>query len=79
MSRKRITASADSTTLLLPQEMLDIMGIGEGDEVDVAVVERTLILRPLDEAARARKIEEAACSVLERRASALEELAKGAE
>lgn len=30
-----------------------MMGIGDGDEVDVSVVERTVILRPLDEAERA--------------------------
>ncbi len=53
MSRKRITASENPATLLLPQEILDLMGIGDGDEVDVSVIERTLILRPLDEAARA--------------------------
>jgi antitoxin component of MazEF toxin-antitoxin module len=79
MSRKRITASENSATLLLPQELLDLMGVGDGDEVDVSVVGRTLTLRPLDEAERARSLEAATTSVLERRASAYEELAKGAE
>jgi hypothetical protein len=37
MSRKRITASEDPTTLLLPREILDMMGVGDGDEVDVSV------------------------------------------
>jgi len=79
MSRRRITASGNSTTLLLPQEILDMMGVGDGDEVDVSVVDRTLILRPLDEAERAQKIEATTKSVFERRKSAYEELAKGAE
>ncbi len=74
MSRKRITASENSTTLLLPQEILDLMGIGDGDEVDVSVVERTLILRPLDEAARAQKIGATTEFVFEHRQSAYEEL-----
>lgn len=79
MSRKRITASEDSATLLLPQEMLDVLGVGDGDEVDVSVTGRTVILRPLDEAERAQKIEEATRSVFERRKSAYEELAKGTD
>ncbi|MBA2731628.1 MAG: hypothetical protein H0U54_01920 [Acidobacteria bacterium] len=79
MSRKRITASDSSTTLLLPQEILDMMGVGDGDEVDVSVIDRTLILRPLDEAERAQKVEAATQSVFGRRKSTYEELAKGAE
>lgn len=79
MTRKRIIASENPTTLLLPQEILDVMGVGDGDEVDVSVVNRTLILRPLDEVERAQKIEAATETVFERRQSAYEELAKGAE
>jgi antitoxin component of MazEF toxin-antitoxin module len=79
MSRKRITASENPATLLLPQEMLDMMGVNDGDEIDVSIVDRTLILRSLDEAERAQKIGAATESVFEHRRSAYEELAKGAE
>jgi len=79
MSRKRITVSENSGNLPLPQELLDAMGIGDGDEVDVSVVDRTVILRPLDDAERARTIEDVTKSVFERRKSAYEELAKGVE
>jgi antitoxin component of MazEF toxin-antitoxin module len=79
MSRKRITASEDSATLLLPREILDAMGVNDGDEIDVAVIDRTLILRSLDEAERARKVGAATEAVFERRKSVFEELAKGAE
>ncbi|HKA17805.1 MAG TPA: AbrB/MazE/SpoVT family DNA-binding domain-containing protein [Blastocatellia bacterium] len=79
MSRKRITVSENSWNLPLPQELLDAMGIGDGDEVDVSVVDRTVILRPLDDAERARTIEDVTKSVFERRKSAYEELAKGVE
>ncbi|HVF87653.1 MAG TPA: hypothetical protein VM866_08675 [Pyrinomonadaceae bacterium] len=79
MSRRRITTAEDSAALLLPQEILDEIGISIGDEVDVSVVNRTLILRSLDEAERARKIDAATDAVFERRRSAYEELAKGAE
>jgi AbrB family looped-hinge helix DNA binding protein len=79
MSRKRITASESSGALLLPKEILEMMGVDEGDEVDVSVVDRTLILRPLDEVERALKIDAATESTFKRRESAYEELAKGVE
>jgi antitoxin component of MazEF toxin-antitoxin module len=79
MSRSRITASGDTPALLLSQEVLDQMGLKVGDEVDISLVERTLILRPLDEAERARRIENTASLIFERRKSAYEELAKGIE
>ena len=79
MSRKRIMASEDSVTLLLPREILDAMGVNDGDEIDVSVTDRTLTLRSLAEAERAQKIGAATDGVLERRRAAYEELAKGAE
>ena len=79
MSRKRIMASEDSATLRLPREILDALGVCDGDEIDVSVTERTLTLRSLDEAERARKIGAATEAVFERRRAAYEELARGAE
>ena len=43
MSRKRINVSADPSTLQLPREILDEMGVADGDEVDVSIVDRTVI------------------------------------
>jgi antitoxin component of MazEF toxin-antitoxin module len=79
MSRKRISASENPATLLLPQEMLEMLGVNDGDEIDVSVVDRTLILRSLEDAERAKKIGVATEAVFARRKSAYEELAKGAE
>lgn len=79
MSRKRITASQNPATLLLPQEILEKMGVVDGDEVDVTIVDRTVILTPLDEVERALKLGTTTKSVLERRKRAYEELAKGAD
>lgn len=79
MSRKRITASENQTTLLLPQELLNTLGVDAGDEIDVSVVDRTLILRSVEEAERAQKIEAVTKSIFDRRKTAYEELAKGAE
>ena len=55
------------------------MGVHEGDEVDVSVSDRTLIMRPLADAERPRKIEEAAKAVFERRRAAYKKLAEGVE
>ena len=79
MSRKRITRSEDASTVLLPQEIIEMMGIEAGDEVDVSFVNRTLIVTPLDEAGRAEMIDAATNTVFERRKTAFEELAKGVE
>jgi AbrB family looped-hinge helix DNA binding protein len=79
MSSKLIATSGDSAAILLPKEILDEMGIREGEEVDVTVSDRTLIMRPLDEAERAGKIKEATSAVFERRSPAYKKLAEGVE
>jgi len=79
MSRKRIATSQDSAAILVPQEVLDEMGVHEGDEVDVSVSDRMLIMRPLADADRPAKIEEATKAVFERRGAAYKKLAEGAE
>jgi len=79
MSRKQINVSADSSTLQLPREILDEMGVADGDEVDVSIVDRTVVLMRIDEVARAEKLARATQSVLKRRKQAYEELAKGAD
>lgn len=78
MSRKQIVAAEPSSALHLPQEMLDAIGVESGSEVDVAIIDGTLVVRSIEEAERARKIEAATADVFERRASAFAELAEGA-
>ena len=79
MSRKRIATSQESASILLPQEVLDEMGVHDGDEVDVAVSDRTLIMRPVAGAERPGKFEEATKAVFERRRPAYKKLAEGVE
>jgi len=79
MSRKQINVSADPSILQLPREILDEMGVADGDEVDVSIVDRTVVLMRLDEVERAQKLARATQSVLKRRKQAYEELAKGAD
>lgn len=47
MSRRRITTSGDSAALLLTQEILDEVNINVGDEVDLSIVNHTLLVRPI--------------------------------
>lgn len=77
MARIQITAAGDESALVLPQAVLDQLGVNVGDEVVLSVVDGTLILRPLAEVERARQLETTTEAVFERRRSAYEELAKG--
>jgi antitoxin component of MazEF toxin-antitoxin module len=79
VSRERITAGGESAALLLPKDVLDKLGIAIGDEVELSLVDRTLILQPLDEADRAQRLEAVTETVFERRQSAYTRLAQGAE
>lgn len=76
MLRKIITAAGGSAAILLPQECLEKMGIDIGDEIDMSIKGRTLILRPLDDSERAQKIDAFTKAVFKRRKSAYEKLAK---
>lgn len=79
MSRKIITTAGESPAILLPKEYLEKMGIDIGDEIDMSIKGRTLILRPLDNSERAQKIDAATKEVFKRRKSAYEKLARELE
>ena len=79
MTRSKVTIAENSAAILVPQELLDEMGIAVGDEIDVALEGKTLVLRSLDEAERAEKLKQIMDSVFERRAIAYQKLAKGVE
>jgi antitoxin component of MazEF toxin-antitoxin module len=79
MSHERIIAVGESAALILPNDVLDKLGIAVGDEVELSLIDRTLIVQPLAEADRAQKLEEVIKTVFERRQSAYARLAQGAE
>ena len=70
MSRERITAVGETAALLLSKEVLDKLGITIGDEVELSLIDRTLMLQPLDEAARGQQLEAITQTVFARRQSA---------
>jgi antitoxin component of MazEF toxin-antitoxin module len=77
MSRERITAVGESAALLLPKEVLDTLGIAIGDEVELSLIDRTLLLQPLDEANRAQQLAAITQAVFARRQRAYTHLAQG--
>lgn len=79
MSRERISTSGEDATVRLPGEILEGLGLAVGDEVEMFLVERTLVVRPLSEVERADKIDAVTNDVIERRTTAYEELARGAD
>jgi antitoxin component of MazEF toxin-antitoxin module len=79
MSRERITAVGKSAAILLPKEVLDKLGIAIGDEVELSLFDRTLVLQPLDEASRAQQLAAITQMVFARRQQAYTQLAQGPE
>ena len=79
MSRERLTAVGESAALILPQEALERLGITIGDEVEVSLLDRTLLLQPVDEADRSQRLAVLTKSVFARRQDAYARLAQGPE
>jgi antitoxin component of MazEF toxin-antitoxin module len=74
----RIEKIGDSAALLLTDEMLKLLNIGFGDEVEVSAdTDRTLVVRSLNESERKRLIEKATGNVFRRRESVYKRLAEG--
>jgi antitoxin component of MazEF toxin-antitoxin module len=74
MARQRITITEDGATLVITPEILQALGLQNGDEVDVAVIDRSVVLRPLDELERAQKLDAVTQAVIKRRRWALQQL-----
>ena len=74
--RKKITASGNSAALVVPREFLAQMGVKVGDEVELTMKDRTLVVRPVAQVARDEKVQAAADDVFRRRRSALKRLAE---
>lgn len=65
------------SSVALPPEALDALGVEAGAELEVEIVGRALVVRSADEARRSRDFMSAFASILFKRRAAYEELAKG--
>jgi antitoxin component of MazEF toxin-antitoxin module len=74
----RTTTTIDqAASVSLPPEAVDALGVEAGAELDVEIVGRALVVRSVEEARRSREFSATFESILTRRRSAYDELAKG--
>jgi antitoxin component of MazEF toxin-antitoxin module len=73
---KRITTLDDTASVSLPPEAVDALGVSKGDELDIEIVGRALVVRAAEEARRSRSFAEVFDSVLKERRPAYEKLAE---
>lgn len=74
---KSVTTVDQHSSVALPSEALDALGVEAGAQLEVEIVGRALVVRSVEEARRAREFMSAFESILSRRRTAYEELAKG--
>ena len=76
MSKTTSKIDQGSSVNLTP-DALDALGVEVGAELDIEIVGRALVVRSVDEAQRSHEFMSAFESILTRRRTAYEELAKG--
>jgi putative addiction module antidote len=77
MLTKKITQLGNSAAIVLPKDILALMNIGIGDEVELTMMDKTLVVKSISEKERQEIIKNAADKVFLRRKSMLQHLAKG--
>ena len=74
---KRITTIDEASLLALPAEALDALGVKPGEDLDIEVIGRAVVVRSVEEARRSRDFLESFESILHSRRRAYEKLAEG--
>jgi antitoxin component of MazEF toxin-antitoxin module len=74
---KRMTTLDDAASVSLPSEAVDALGVNAGDELDIEIVGRALVIRSVSEAQRSRSFVELFESILKKRRQAYDQLAEG--
>ncbi|MEP7337844.1 MAG: hypothetical protein ABI977_08870 [Acidobacteriota bacterium] len=74
---EQIITLGDSVELVLNHEMLQQIGVGSGDKVEVKVANGALTVRSLSEPEEERLMDEAMKSLMDRRSKLFERLAEG--
>jgi antitoxin component of MazEF toxin-antitoxin module len=75
--RKKITTVSNSAAIILSQDLLELLGLEIGQEVELSIMGRTLVVRSVQEAGRAEMVRRTADQVFERRRGLLIRLAEG--
>ena len=74
---KTTTTIDQAASVSLPPEAVDALGVEAGAELDVEIIGRAIVVRSVEEAQRSREFVDSFESILTRRRSAYDELAKG--
>jgi|ERR1700752_733202 len=74
---KTVTTLDQHSSVALPPEALDALGVEAGAELELEIVGRALVVRSVEEASRSREFMNAFESILSRRRAAYKDLAKG--
>lgn len=74
---KTLTTLDQRSSVALPPEALEALGVEAGAELEVEIVGRALVVRSVEEAKRSRDFITTFESILSKRRSAYDELAKG--
>jgi antitoxin component of MazEF toxin-antitoxin module len=74
---KTTTTVDQGSSVALPPEALDALGVAAGAELEVEIVGHALVVRSVEEARRSREFMSAFESILTTRRTAYEELAEG--
>lgn len=64
--------------VILPPELLAQVGMSVGDQIDVTLVDQTIVLQAIEETERVKRIDEITKRLLIQRRSVYEALAEGA-
>jgi len=80
MTQTRVTNVGKSAAVVLPQELMEQIGLQIGDEVDVEVTDDALVVRRvLGEGKNDHSLDEIIDDIFERRADAYRRLAEGSK
>ena len=74
---KRFTTSGDAISVPLSPEAIDALGVNTGDELDIEIVGRALVIRSASEAQRSRSFTDLFESILQKRREAYDRLSEG--
>ena len=73
------TTMGDSVVLTLSKSVLEQLGVEVGDQIDVAVVDKSAVIRSLKEAQQTQKLDDIVHCLISCRWEVYEQLATGAE
>ena len=77
MLRKKISSVGNSAAIVLSRDVLKLMNLEIGDEVELSVLDQALIVRSAQEAERSERVRQAADRAFVRHKGLLARLAEG--